>query len=164
MAMNRDYQGSSPMMTDFLDKLISDAENRIIHGYYNTDFKDHHTHVSLCQAIKHANHNAIIAEIKPKSPVRGELRPELDPKDAAIRLARGGAAALSVLTEPDNFGGSLNSLAQIRPYVSIPLLMKDIVIDAKQIVAAEPYGADLLCVYYYVFHQQRYAYIRSTLS
>lgn len=56
--------------------------------------------------------------------------------------SRGGAAALSVLTEPDNFGGRLDNLVQIRPYVSIPLLMKDIVIDPKQIIAAEESGAD----------------------
>ena len=131
-------------MTDFLDKLISDADSRLTHGYYDTEIKIDHKHVSLCQAIKQASHNAIIAEIKPKSPALGTLRVEMNPKDIAMQLARGGAAALSVLTEPDNFGGRLDNLVQIRPYVSIPLLMKDIVIDAKQIIAAEESGADCI--------------------
>jgi len=131
-------------MTDFLDKLIADAEQRIMHGYYNVEFRLDHEHVSLSRAVKDTNHNAIIAEIKLRSPARGTLRAELDPKDLAIQLARGGATGLSVLTEPDNFGGTLESLVQIRPYVNIPLLMKDIVFDQKQIVAAKESGADCI--------------------
>jgi indole-3-glycerol phosphate synthase len=131
-------------MTDFLDKLILDADSRLRNGYYDTEARVEHKHLSLGQAIKQASHNAIIAEIKPKSPARGTLRVGLDPKDIAMQLARGGAVALSVLTEPDNFGGRLDNLVRIRPYVSIPLLMKDIVIDAKQIIAAEESGADCI--------------------
>jgi len=129
-------------MTDFLDKLIVDAENRITGGYYDADIRVDHEQISLSRAIKNSNHNAIIAEIKPKSPTRGTLRAELDPKDTAIRLARGGATGLSVLTEPDNFGGTIDSLVQIRPHVNVPLLMKDIVVDEKQIAAAKNSGAD----------------------
>jgi len=129
-------------MTDFLDKLVLDAENRIVRGYYDVDIKVDHEQISLSRAIRSSNHNAIIAEIKPKSPTRGTLRSELDPKDMAIRLARGGATGLSVLTEPDNFGGTIDSLAQIRPHVNLPLLMKDVVIDERQIVAAKNSGAD----------------------
>jgi len=129
-------------MTDFLDKLISDAEKRIMGGYYDGNVEVHHEHLSLSRAIKSSNHNAIIAEIKPKSPARGTLRVGLDPKDAAVQLARGGATALSILTEPDNFGGTMESLVQIRPTVDIPLLMKDVVIGVRQIDAARNSGAD----------------------
>ncbi|HUO42082.1 MAG TPA: indole-3-glycerol-phosphate synthase [Methylomirabilota bacterium] len=131
-------------MTDFLDKLIQDAEERIMRGYYDQNFAVQHEHLSLSHAIKSSNHNAIIAEIKPKSPSRGTLRAELDPKVAAIQLARGGATGLSVLTEPDNFGGTLQTLAQIRPAVDIPLLMKDIIIGEEQIKAAGNSGADCI--------------------
>lgn len=129
-------------MTDFLDKLIADAEKRITRGYYDVNAEVKHEHLSLLRAIKSSNHNAIIAEIKPKSPARGALRAELDPKDAAIQLARGGATGLSVLTEPENFGGTLESLVQIRPVIDIPLLMKDVILDEQQIEAARNSGAD----------------------
>jgi len=130
-------------MTDFLDKLIADAEKRIMNGYYET-IETQHEHLSLSHAIKKSNYNAIIAEIKPKSPTRGTLRAEMNPKDAAIQLARGGAAGLSVLTEPDNFGGTIESIPQIRPAVDIPLLMKDVVVGVKQIDAARNSGADCI--------------------
>jgi len=129
-------------MTDFLDKLIADAEERIMRGYYDETREVHHEHLSLSGAIKHSNNNAIIAEIKPKSPARGTLRAGLDPKDAAIQLARGGATGLSVLTEPDNFGGTIGSLVQVRMTVDIPLLMKDVIVGEKQINAARNSGAD----------------------
>ena len=54
----------------------------------------------------------------------------------------GGAIALSVLTEPDNFGGSLENLRKVRSYVTLPLLMNDIVIHEKQVEAAKKTGAD----------------------
>lgn len=129
-------------MTDFLDKLIADAEKRITRGYYDVNVQVDHEHLSLLRAIKSSNHNAIIAEIKPKSPTRGALRARLDPKEAAIQIARGGAAGLSVLTEPENFGGTIENLAQIRPVIEIPLLMKDVVLDEQQIDAARNSGAD----------------------
>ena len=129
-------------MTDFLDKLISDAEKRIMRGYYDEKLEVSHQHLSLSRAIKSSNHNAIIAEIKPKSPARGTLRVGLDPKDTAIQLARGGATGLSVLTEPDNFGGTMENLVRIRQAVDIPLLMKDVVVGVKQIDAARDSGAD----------------------
>ncbi len=129
-------------MTDFLDKLIADAERRITGGYYSVNVHVDHERVSLLRAISGAKHNAIIAEIKPKSPARGVLRAEIDPRDAAVQLAKGGAAGISVLTEPDNFGGSVESLLQIRPLISIPLLMKDVILDEQQIEAAEKSGAD----------------------
>ena len=129
-------------MTDFLDKLIADAEKRITRGYYDVNVEVDHEHLSLSRAIKSSNHNAIIAEIKPKSPARGALRAGLDPKNAAIQLARGGATGLSVLTEPDNFGGTIESLVRIRPVIDIPLLMKDVVLDEQQIDAAGNSGAD----------------------
>ena len=75
-------------MTDFLDKLIADAEKRIARGYYDVNVEVDHEHLSLLHAIKSSDHNAIIAEIKPKSPARGALRARLDPKEAAIQIAR----------------------------------------------------------------------------
>lgn len=128
-------------MTDFINKLIADAERRISTGYYAID-KVEHRPLSLARKIRTATHNAIIAEIKPVSPSRGPLRPQLDPVATALSLQRGGATGLSILTEPDNFGGSLNNLTNIRDHVRIPLLMKDIIIDRNQILAGRNAGAD----------------------
>jgi len=131
-------------MTDFLSKLIKDAETRILTGYYDTEQIKRQQTTSLAREIKAAPHNAIIAEIKPISPARGPIRPTLDPVDTALRLQNGGAIGLSILTEPDNFGGSLTNLSSVRSRVKLPLLMKDIVINDKQIIAAKNSGADCI--------------------
>lgn len=129
-------------MPDFLDKLIDDARKRVHDGYYDVKEQKPHQPVSLTRAIKSAERNAIIAEIKPASPSRGPIRPGLDPIKAAQSLANGGAVALSILTEPDNFSGSLEYLRSVREHVVLPLLMKDIIIHEKQVEAARKTGAD----------------------
>ena len=129
-------------MPDVLRKLIDDARNRIQSGYYNLDQDAEHEIVSFKRAIKSAERNAIIGEIKPISLARGPLRPQIDPVDAATQMANGGSIALSILTEPDNFGGSLENLRKVRDHVSLPLLMKDIIIHEKQIEAGRKAGAD----------------------
>ncbi len=131
-------------MPDFLGKLIDDAAKRVHAGYYDIPEGAGHQPISLKRAIKSSKNNAIIAEIKPISPARGPLRPQIDPIQTAKELASGGAVALSVLTESDNFGGSLENLRRIRPHVGIPLLMKDIVIHERQIDAGRKTGADCI--------------------
>ncbi len=115
-------------MPDFFTKLIEDAKKRVQDGYYDITEEMPHRQVSLKRAVKSAQRNAIIAEIKPVSPARGPLRPEIDPIKVAKQMEAGGAVALSVLTEPDNFGGSLGNLRQVGEYVQLPLLKKVIVI------------------------------------
>ena len=129
-------------MPDFLAKLIDDARKRVREGYYDVKERAAHQPISLKRAIKSAERNAIIAEIKPASPSHGPLRLQLDPVKGAERLVDGGAIALSVLTEPDNFGGSLANLRKVRNVVDLPLLMKDIIIHERQIEAARNTGAD----------------------
>jgi indole-3-glycerol phosphate synthase len=101
-----------------------------------------HKPLSLKRAITSARNNAIIAEIKPASPSLGKLRINLDPVDTAMKMVNGGAIALSVLTEPDNFAGSLANLLKVRRRVTVPLLMKDIIINSRQIEAGIRVGAD----------------------
>lgn len=138
-------------MPDFIVKLIDDARRRVRNGYYNVKECEEHRTLSLAQAIRSAQNNAIIAEIKPISPARGPLRPTIDPVDAAVKLEKGGAVALSVLTEPDNFGGRLDNLRRIRHHVSLPLLMKDIVVDKAQIRAGKKSGADSILLIELIF-------------
>jgi indole-3-glycerol phosphate synthase len=86
---------------------------------------------------------SIIAEVKRKSPSKGELADIPDPADLADRYARGGAAAISVLTEKRRFGGSLDDLAAVRASVDIPVLRKDFIVTPYQLWEARAHGADL---------------------
>ena len=86
----------------------------------------------------------IVAEVKKASPSRGLIRADFDPVAIAADYARNGAAAISVLTEPRYFQGSVEYLAAIRSAVSVPLLQKDFIIDPYQLVEARARGADAI--------------------
>src|ERR1700754_3308202 len=76
---------------------------------------------------------AIIAEVKRKSPSKGELADIADPACLAAQYAKGGASAISVLTERRRFGGSLADLDAVRKHVDIPVLRKDFLVDPYQL-------------------------------
>lgn len=84
----------------------------------------------------------MIAECKERSPSGGVLQQRYDPVGLARRYAAGGASAISVLTEPEFFGGSLDDLKAVRVAVDLPVLCKDFVVDPIQLVAARAAGAD----------------------
>ncbi len=84
----------------------------------------------------------IIAECKRRSPSRGILRPGYDPVAIARSYSGAGAAAISVLTEPAFFDGSLDHLRAVRAAVSTPLLCKDFIVTDHQVVEAAAAGAD----------------------
>ena len=84
----------------------------------------------------------IIAEMKRRSPSGGSLRPGLDPVTVAREYVDAGAAAISVLTDGPDFGGSLDDLAAVRAALDIPLLRKDFTLDPVQIAEARVAGAD----------------------
>ena len=86
---------------------------------------------------------ALIAECKERSPSGGWLqRRPYDPVGLARRYATNGAGAISVLTEPEFFGGNFDHLQAIRATVAVPLLCKDFIVDAVQVLAARAAGAD----------------------
>src|SRR5687767_12733420 len=84
----------------------------------------------------------VIAECKRRSPSKGVLAPTYDPVAIARHYESGGAAAISVLTEPTFFDGSLEHLASVRQAVSLPLLRKDFMVDEYQLFEARANGAD----------------------
>ena len=85
---------------------------------------------------------AVIAEVKRRSPSRGDLRADLDPAGLARAYEAAGAVAISVLTEPDHFGGSLEDLEAVRAAVRVPVLCKDFLVDPYQVWEARARGAD----------------------
>lgn len=85
---------------------------------------------------------AVIAEIKRRSPSRGVLAPDLRPAEQAVRYAAGGAAAISVLTEPSFFQGSDRDLVEVRSCCELPVLRKDFTLDPAQVWEARALGAD----------------------
>ena len=84
---------------------------------------------------------AIIAEIKRRSPSKGWINPSISAPDQARAYQTGGAAAISVLTEPDHFGGSARDLEEVGARVGIPLLKKDFHVDEVQLLEARALGA-----------------------
>jgi indole-3-glycerol phosphate synthase len=86
---------------------------------------------------------SVIAEVKRSSPSGGNLATVADPARLATDYAAGGAAAISVLTERRQFGGSLSDLISVRCAVDIPVLRKDFIVTAYQLFEARAAGADL---------------------
>jgi indole-3-glycerol phosphate synthase len=103
------------------------------------------SHLSLADALERPGVQ-VIAEIKRKSPSKGEFRAYLDPVELAAAYSAGGAAAVSVLTDHEFFGGSLQDLRDVSASrahdVGLVVLQKEFIIDNRQIVEAAAAGAD----------------------
>ena len=113
---------------------LSELENRPFYGDREP--------LSLVAAIQETG-MSFIAEVKKASPSKGVIRENFDPAKIAQQYAANDASAISVLTEPTRFQGSLEHLAWIRAHVQeVPLLRKDFIVDPYQIVEARAVGAD----------------------
>jgi indole-3-glycerol phosphate synthase len=91
-----------------------------------------------------ARGSSVIAEVKRRSPSKGDLADIPDPAALAVEYAGGGASAISVLTEQRRFGGSLDDLRAVRAAVDVPVLRKDFIVTSYQLVEARAAGADLV--------------------
>ncbi|MGA4838094.1 indole-3-glycerol phosphate synthase TrpC [Streptomyces sp. G45] len=89
---------------------------------------------------------SVIAEVKPKSPSKGDLWPAAEAVPLAKEYAAGGARAVSVLADEPFFGGSPALVAEVRSAVELPVLFKDFVVDTRQVALAHACGADAVLV------------------
>ena len=129
-----------------LDDIIAAADLRAVDAAASRDALEQRAasapaHRSLATALRGPG-LSVIAEIKRRSPSAGAIDPDLDPAALARRYERGGASAISVLTEPEFFGGSLADLESVRGAVDVPVLRKDFTRNAAQIWEARASGAD----------------------
>lgn len=101
---------------------------------------------------------SLIAEVKRQSPSQGAIA-ELEPVSAANAYARGGAAAISVLTEPRHFGGALAHLQAVAAALTLPLLRKDFTVHPQQLREAKAAGASAVLLIVAVLGEQTGAYL-----
>ncbi|MGH8897294.1 MAG: indole-3-glycerol phosphate synthase TrpC, partial [Egibacteraceae bacterium] len=134
-------------MSGFLAQVCAQARARVAEAVRDEPFEALRARVlerpappGLAAALAGAG-VAVIAEVKRASPSRGRLAAIPDPAALARRYAEGGAAAVSVLTEPTHFSGSLDDLATVAAAAPLPVLRKDFVVDRYQILEARAAGA-----------------------
>ncbi|HZC88382.1 MAG TPA: indole-3-glycerol-phosphate synthase, partial [Nitrososphaera sp.] len=140
--------------TDFgIKHLVDNSFKAIDDGAYDTKYYFTHDSISLKKAILTCSHAPLITEVKFSSPARGNIRPIGSPLSIATTMIKYGAVGLSVVTQPHLFGGSIEYLASIRKAVSVPLLMKDIVVSQVQIDAGKKIGADCILLIKTIFDQ-----------
>lgn len=144
-------------MAGTLAKLCENSRQAVREGIYDTGADGERSGTSMEEALRRARGAAIISEVKFASPSLGTIRGAQDPGEVAIQMVEGGAAAISVLTQPYLFGGSPAYLALVRQAVRVPILMKDIVVDVAQVEAARRLGADCILLIQAVF-DAGYAY------
>jgi indole-3-glycerol phosphate synthase len=102
-------------------------------------------------AIQRCETTPIITEVKFASPSSGRIRNADRPTRIANAMLAGGACALSVLSDPDNFGGGVDILAEVAAQVEVPMVMKDIVVSQAQLEAGSRAGADAVVLISEVF-------------
>lgn len=141
-------------MKNMLQKLANNSQRAIDDGVYKISEKTPKSKNSIIDNIKENKHASLITEIKFSSPSLGSIRSISDPVDIAKLMVQGGAVGLSILTQPHLFNGSPEYFQKIRKHISIPLLMKDIIIDKKQIDAAEKMGADCILLIQSIFDEK----------
>ncbi len=98
--------------------------------------------IHALNATADGDENALICELKRKSPSGGEISPSSDPIKIAREYAQGGASCLSILTDGPSFGGSLEDMQAVINAVDLPVLRKDFMLDPIQIIEARAYSAD----------------------
>ncbi|MHB1043632.1 MAG: indole-3-glycerol phosphate synthase TrpC [Eubacteriales bacterium] len=113
----------------------------------------------FAEALRRPGEVAIIAEIKRASPSRGVIRRDFNETAIALEYESAGAAAISVLTDSEFFGGGPEHLASVRGVTSLPLLRKDFIIDEYQILESYMLGADAVLLIAAILNQNELAWL-----
>jgi indole-3-glycerol phosphate synthase len=141
-------------MTDFLEQVVASRREYVREAKARRSEKELLPRPALSGTVpgrfarrlgdrRDAGQLAVIAEVKRTSPALGTLAgPGLSAAEQALRYEAAGATAISVLTEPRFWGGSLEDLAAVRAAVTIPVLCKDVIVDEYQLLEAYTAGAD----------------------
>lgn len=127
-----------------LDRIIESTRLRVKNIDLPVHVEERKT-LSLEKSIrkrKQDGRNPVIAEIKFRSPSAGKIRDYTDPQDIASAYAAAGCCGISVLTEPEFFGGDTAFIEKIRPETTVPVLRKDFVVDEAQVRETAALGAD----------------------
>ncbi|MDZ4180306.1 MAG: indole-3-glycerol phosphate synthase TrpC [Coriobacteriia bacterium] len=151
---------------DFLSDMIALRTRRIAADYGDLSPADRERlaccappPVEFAAALRDRLDVAVIAEVKKASPSAGPIAPECEASKQALHYQDGGAAAISVLTEPESFGGSFTDLSDVADAVDVPVLCKDFVIDPVQLFVARGHGADAVLLMVSVLGDQIAEYI-----
>lgn len=145
-----------PGSKSILKTLVKNSFKAIDDGMYeiNGDREySNHTCLSLRNNILQCRLNPLLTEIKYASPSNGTLVEynEMKVEEIAMTMERAGAIGISILAQPYLFNGSIDNILKARKYVTVPILMKDIVVSDVQIKAAKKAGADCILLIKTVF-------------
>ncbi len=135
------------MLSDLVAGAVADASDRLAARGFDlveADALARPAALDVLAALAPADGVKIIAEVKRASPSRGVLADITDPASLAVSYQTGGASAISVLTEQRRFLGSLADLESVRAAVDVPVLRKDFITNAYQVLEARAAGADLV--------------------
>ena len=141
-------------MRNMLQRLADNSQRAIASGIYEISQKLPKSKISIISNIRKNKHAPLITEIKFSSPSLGNIRKISDPVEIAKSMIQGGAIGLSILTQPHLFNGSPEYFQRIRKAVTVPLLMKDIIVDKIQIDAANRIGADCILLIQSIFDKK----------
>lgn len=120
--------------------------------------------ISFIEAISKSKPPCIIAEIKRRSPSKGELIKNPDVKTIAMGFVEAGASGISVLTDTIYFGGSIEDLIVVKNVVDIPVLRKDFIVDTYQIYESRSIGSDTVLLIVKVLEDKLSKYIELSRS
>jgi len=138
-------------LVDHLPELAAKARARVKRGYYDSSGSANASRRSLVKTIQESRKMPVITEIKYASPSAGKIRESRNPLQIAKAMLSGGACAISVLTDPENFEGNLETLVTISRDTEAPTIMKDIIVSPKQLQAGAKAGASAVVLISEVF-------------
>src|SRR5207244_2106109 len=121
--------------------VLCEAAARVGRGYYSNVQRGEHSSKGLAETIQRVDGTPVITEVKFASPSAGKIREHGDPLRIARAMLNGGACGISVLTDPEDFQGNMDTLASLSREVDVPIVMKDIIVSPVQIQAAARAGA-----------------------